>query len=277
MVFRIRISTSARAQTSTAREGTFRRAHAGASSSRSPPPSCTSRAPRRSAPRSRDDDQAGSSPRNRCAPHCLRASGPGSRSAPRAFRRRRDRAGPSACSSTSFLLPLVVGWRRLVLQRRRERRERGLLLGEFDLELPHVDALGLRDVEAPPHELELLFELLVRATKFVALARHRRELRLARRELRFERGDPSISLVGRAGLRRHALLVNTSRDPCRCHACILHVFRSHFVRQCTERFFGSSTSMPSSSASSVRSSISTCLSFASRLSGNLNVPRSSRL
>src|SRR5208282_637470 len=61
-----------------------------------------------------------------------------------------------------------------------------LHLGELDLQLRHVDALGLRLENAPPQKLELLLELLVRAPKLVPLGRHLRErgLRTGKRSLR---------------------------------------------------------------------------------------------
>jgi hypothetical protein len=43
---------------------------------------------------------------------------------------------------------------------------------ELELELSHVDALGLGDEDASPQELKLLQQLSISVTQVVALARH---------------------------------------------------------------------------------------------------------
>jgi hypothetical protein len=59
-----------------------------------------------------------------------------------------------------------------------ESFELRLFRGEFQLELPNLDSLGLGDVEASAQKLALFFDQLVGATQHVALRGHARALGL---------------------------------------------------------------------------------------------------
>lgn len=97
-----------------------------------------------------------------------------------------------------------------------ERVELGLGLGELDLQLRRVDALGLGDVDTPAQKLQLLLELLVGSPQLVALGGHLGECLLRRRECGLELRDAGRELLRVKLLaRKHGRACNHGRDPCR--------------------------------------------------------------
>lgn len=162
---------------------------------------------------------------------------------------------------------------------RRELDELRLCLGEFDLELSRVDPFGLREEDATTQQLELPFELLVRPSKLVALDRDRGERGARPREglggrrqpirRRRQRGlelrDPTEGFFKLSRWRRideHDSSVVDALDSVEpLSASCTYLDRTLCAAQCVfarERADEPSlTSMPSSRASSVASSIST--------------------
>ena len=174
--------------------------------------------------------------------------------------------------SILLVVALVVGRvRRLA----RERVELAKLLGELDLELRGVDALGFRNEDAALQELELFAQPRVRGTELVALFGHGRELRLELDDARCE------CRVRRRRRRRRRLLAHrASMDIHPRSRCRSPRRRNSTCRQCTRvgrrGATFTSTSMPSSRSSSMRSSIA-MLVASPGASGSRKVDLSRRL
>jgi len=105
----------------------------------------------------------------------LRLPAPGGRFV--VVRRRRVRAAPRLRSGANCRRFSVV------VELLGELVELGLRLGELELELVRVDALGLREEDATAEQLEVPLELLVRMLKLVPFGAHRRELGSHRPEI----------------------------------------------------------------------------------------------
>src|SRR5690606_14399388 len=177
-----------------------------------------------------------------------------------------------------------------------QRIELLLRLAKLDLELPVVDALGLGHEESPLEQSELLQYLLIGSSEVIALdldlaqlGRHLGQLRIGGGQLRivggqldawlseldFERFDSRFA----QGTIRHERAYNNSGLG---HANRNVIFTSKSPESqcssaCLPRFGLATTSTPSSRASSLASSISTCVLSGSWGSGIRNTPWSSLL
>jgi len=141
--------------------------------------------------------------------------------------------------------------------------ELGELVLELELELRGVDALGLGDEDAPPHELDLEppeaivggAQLVALALELIALASNFDESCFERRDLRCSIGVVLVEESAPSNARTD----NHGRSACRYFS----IEKDQWTIE--RRFFGAgcSTSTPSSSASSARSSIATLVARAS--------------
>jgi len=97
---------------------------------------------------------------------------------------------------------LRFGLRSVVAERRGGSVELRLGLRKLELELGHVDALGLRHEEAPRQQRHLLEQPIIGLLQLGLLGDQRRDLGLARPQRCLERGDALARFARRPRVRR---------------------------------------------------------------------------